>query len=382
MTSGLQESNGALPGILVALGTRPEAIKLVPVIRALRAAAIGRVVVVATAQHRDMVDPILAFFGIHVDHDLDIMTEGQGPADVTARVLTAITEVYERERPDLVMVQGDTSSAAAAALAAFYRKIPVAHVEAGLRTGDRFHPFPEEMNRRLLTQIAELHFPPTDANRENLLREGVPAEAIVVTGNTVIDTLNEIVGGASADAKSSGSGRRMLLLTTHRRENFGEPQRNVFEAINRLLERNEDVEVLFPVHPNPAVLDAVREHLKPHPRLHTTGPLSYPEFIAAMARAFAVISDSGGVQEEAPALGIPVIILRTTTERQEALMSGNAMLAELVSDRIVDTVERLLTDGALHASMSRPAFPFGGAGASARIVEAVRTWLARRGDSR
>jgi UDP-N-acetylglucosamine 2-epimerase (non-hydrolysing) len=364
--------------ILVAFGTRPEAIKLVPVINALRSSMEGaRVCVVATSQHRDLVDPILRFFDIHVDHDLDIMTDGQGPGEVTARVLSGMAPVLDRERPELVIVQGDTSSAMAAAMATFYRQIPVAHVEAGLRTGDRYQPFPEEVNRRLLAQLATLHYAPTETNRRNLLREGIADEAIVVAGNTVIDTLSGIVdSGLEHTAEIPlRQGTRLVLLTTHRRENFGAPQRNIFEAVNDLLERNEEIEVVFPVHPNPRVIEAVREHLRPHERLHTVAPLSYIDFIALMSRAYVVLSDSGGVQEEAPALGTPVLILRTSTERGEVLSSGNAMLVPLEREPIVDTVERLLNDRSLRASMAQQAFPFGSGGASERIARHIARFL-------
>lgn len=364
--------------ILVALGTRPEAIKLVSLIRALRSApAHFRVVVVTTSQHRDMVDPILDFFSVAIDHDLDIMTEGQGPSEVTARVLTAISPVLDTEHPDLVIVQGDTSSAMAAALAAFYREIPVGHVEAGLRTGDRYHPFPEEINRRLLSQLATLHFAPTEANRENLLRENIPDHAITITGNTVIDTLLEIESraGNAADQPRSDGALRTILLTTHRRESFGEPQRQIFQAINALLARNPDIEVLFPVHPNPRVVEAVAAHLHPHPRLHTVPPLPYIDFIAAMSHSYLVVSDSGGVQEEAPALGKPVIVLRTTTERNEVLASGNAMLVSLERDEILAAIESLLTDKALYASMAHRSFPFGSGDAAEKIVRRITTFM-------
>lgn len=360
--------------ITVVFGTRPEAIKLAPVIDALKRRPDVETRVVLTAQHRDLVDPVLRFFDIVPDHDLDIMEAGQGPSDVTARVLVALQDIIRNERPDCVVVQGDTTSAMAAAMAAFYQKIPVAHVEAGLRTPDRYNPFPEEMNRRLISQLATIHFAATAANRDNLLHEHVPDEAIHVTGNPVIDALMQITSRDEplpAALAGIDTTKRIILLTTHRRENFGEPQRNIFEAVNQVVERHPDVEVVFPMHPNPAVKEAVNRHLHTHPRIKIIEPLDYIAFVRLMAMSHIIMSDSGGIQEEAPALGKPVLVLRTTTERAEVIESGNARLVGVSKEAIVENVEELLMRDEVYERMSRPSFPFGRGGAAERIAGVV-----------
>ncbi len=357
--------------ILVVLGTRPDAIKLSPVVLALRKLAPAiETKVVLTAQHRDLVDPILRFFGILPDYDLNVMEVAQSPLEVMVRLLPGLETIYAAERPDWVVVQGDTTTALAAAQAAFYRQLPVAHVEAGLRTPERYDPFPEEMNRRLISQLADVHFAATESNRENLLREGIDPGAIHVTGNPVIDALQEI--SERGDLQDQGGTRedkgRTILLTTHRRENFGEPQRNIFGAINHLVEHYPDLHVIFPVHPNPAVVEAARRHLLPHPRIQLVEPLDYIPFVQLMARSYFIMTDSGGLQEEAPALGRPVLVLRATTERAEAILSGNAILTGVDKGAIIDAASRLLDDPELYRRMSRPAYPFGAGGASAKIA--------------
>jgi UDP-N-acetylglucosamine 2-epimerase (non-hydrolysing) len=359
--------------ILVVFGTRPEAIKLAPVIAELKLLH-PRVEtkVVLTAQHRDLVDPILNFFGIIPDFDLDIMEKAQTPSDVTVRVLEKMQPLYGKEKPDHVLVQGDTTSGMAAALGAFFEKIPVAHVEAGLRTDDRYNPFPEEMNRRLISQIASLHFAATSSNRENLLRENVAPDSIHVTGNPVIDALQQIT--ARTDEFSPALDRidrtkRIILLTTHRRENFGEPQRKIFEAVNSIVEEHSDVQIAFPVHPNPAVIESVGRYLHPHPRIALIEPLDYISFVQLMSLSHLILTDSGGVQEEAPALGKPVLVLRSTTERQEVIEAGSAMMVGVSKERIVDAVRDLLTQPDLYRKMSTPAYPFGRGDAAKKIVD-------------
>ena len=359
-----------VPRILVALGTRPEAIKLAPVINALRSEPERyRTCVVFTAQHRDLVDPVFRFFGITPDHDLDLMRHAQDPSAVLARVLESITPIYHKEKPDRVIVQGDTTTALAAALAAFHMRIPVAHVEAGLRTGNRYDPFPEEMNRRLITRLADLHLAATEGNRQTLLDEGVDGGAIVVTGNPIIDALKLITG--SAPAMQTNQGRRRIVLTAHRRENFGEPMAEIFRAINTIIERYDDVEVVYPKHPNPAVGDAAARWLKKHPRLFVVPPMDYIEFVRLMAGAYLILSDSGGIQEEAPALGVPLLVMRSTTEREEMITSGNGKLVGITEQAIVESAAELLDNREVHAVMARPAFPFGGGDAAERIVAAL-----------
>jgi UDP-N-acetylglucosamine 2-epimerase (non-hydrolysing) len=367
--------------ITVIFGTRPEAIKLAPVIDALKQREGIETRVVLTAQHRDLVDPVLDFFGIVPDHDLDIMAAAQSPSDVTTRVLTELQQLFSNQPSDCVIVQGDTTSAMAAAMAAFYRKIPVVHVEAGLRTPDRYNPFPEEMNRRLISQLATLHCAATESNRENLLRENIAPESIIVTGNPVIDALMQITSRdeplppALAGIDTT---KRIILLTTHRRENFGQPQQSIFEAVNTIIERHDDVEVVFPVHPNPAVKEAVERHLKKHPRIRLIEPLDYIAFVRLMAMSYFIMSDSGGVQEEAPALGRPVLVLRTTTEREEVIRAGNARLVGVDRETIINNAEELLTQPDVYERMSQPSFPFGSGGAAERIVEVVEQRICPR----
>ncbi|MEP7217426.1 MAG: UDP-N-acetylglucosamine 2-epimerase (non-hydrolyzing) [Bacteroidota bacterium] len=363
--------------ILVVMGTRPDVVKLAPVVHALR--RVGDrfdTRVLFTSQHRDLAASMIEYFDLRPDHDLDIMTAGQSPSGITARLLGLLDDLYEAERPDRVIVLGDTTSAMAAAMAAFHRKISVAHVEAGLRTGSRYNPFPEEMNRRLITQLADLHFAATEANRENLLRENVHPGSIHVTGNPVIDALGHILNDPAATAPRQASEilarrNRIILLTTHRRENFGEAQQAIFAAIGAIVEEHDDVEVVFPVHPNPAVAEAIAEWLPPHPRIHCIEPLDYPAFIRLLSLASLVLSDSGGLQEEAPALGRPLLVLRSTTERREAVDAGAAILAGVEEEAIVLHARRLLTDADVYAAMAVPRFPFGAGGAAERIVE----WL-------
>ena len=364
--------------IVVALGTRPEAIKLAPVITALRRRPSLRVYVVTTGQHRDMVRGILDAFGIASDYDLDIMREDQTPNDVLRRTVEGIEPVLRREESRLLIVQGDTTSALAAALTAFNLRILVAHVEAGLRSGRRDDPFPEEMNRRLISPLASLHFAPTEGNRRNLVAEGIDPETIHVTGNTVVDAL-EYIGGRNDETEwrdvrtvlDAVGDHALVLLTTHRRENFGEPQRAMFEGINRLIDEREDIAVVFPVHPNPAVRSAVEQFLHPHPRLHLIDPLDYIPFIHLMTHARIALTDSGGIQEEGPALGLPVLVMRRTTERSEAIDSGSARLIGTAADDIVREVGRLLDDRGAYDEMARRRYPFGGPGGAETIAEIV-----------
>jgi UDP-N-acetylglucosamine 2-epimerase (non-hydrolysing) len=308
---------------------------MAPVILALRGQPWARARVLATAQHRQMLDQVLGLFAITPDVDLDLMRPDQALADLTARMIGALDGALERERPDVVLAQGDTTTVLATGLACFYRRIPFGHVEAGLRTGDLANPFPEEMNRTVASRLARFHFAPTAASRENLLREGIPDAAIHVTGNTVIDALLQVAERDVPIGPALDPGKRLVLVTAHRRESFGAPLREVFTALRALADRNPDVQVLYPVHMNPNVSTPARELLGGHPRIVLCDPLEYAPFVSAMKRAYLIVTDSGGVQEEAPALGKPVLVLREETERPEAVAEGVVKLVGTSADAIL-----------------------------------------------
>lgn len=365
--------------VSVVFGTRPEAIKLFPLVHALRAHPGFDCRVVVTAQHREMLDQVLAFAGIVPDIDLNLMTAGQSLDGLTARLLNALGPVFDAERPDRVIVQGDTATAMVAALAAYYRKVPVAHVEAGLRSHDIHHPWPEEVNRKIVASIADLHFAPTQTAADALLAENVPPSRVQVTGNTVIDALHLARARIAADPRHTAgledvtrrfADKRILLVTTHRRENFGGGMESIARAIVRIAER-DDIAVIFPVHPNPQVRGVMAAMLGYHPRVALIDPLDYPQFVRLLDLCYLVLTDSGGVQEEAPGLGKPVLVLRETTERPEGVAAGTARLIGSDEDRIVAEVVRLLDDPAAHAAMARAHNPFGDGHASARIVETL-----------
>ncbi|MBK5966115.1 UDP-N-acetylglucosamine 2-epimerase (non-hydrolyzing) [Thiocystis minor] len=359
--------------ILCIVGTRPEAIKMAPVILALKAASWVNVRVLATAQHRQMLDQVLSLFDIVPDIDLDVMRPNQTLPALTARLMTALDACFEDEAPDAVLAQGDTTTVMVAALAAFYRRIPFGHVEAGLRTGDLFNPFPEEMNRIVAGNLARWHFAPTESARRNLLAETLPEDAIFVTGNTVIDALLDIAERCDDVAPAIPSGQRLVLVTAHRRENFGEPFAQICRAIRHLADRREDVTFLYPVHPNPNVKEIACALLGGHPRIQLCEPLDYLPFVAAMKRAHFILSDSGGVQEEAPALGKPVLVLRRETERPEAVTEGVVKLVGPDFDAIVRESLRLLDDADAYRAMARGVSPYGDGKAAARICEILRT---------
>ena len=371
--------------ILVIFGTRPEAIKLFPVIRALAATPGLTVRTCVTAQHRGLLDQVLAIADLSPDIDLDLMEPGQTLDRLTARLLTGLGEVMDAEMPDLVMVQGDTATAMTGALAAYYRKVPVAHVEAGLRSGDIYQPWPEEVNRRIVAPIAALHFAPTETAAEALRRETIPADTIHVTGNTVIDALHWTADRVATDpALAAGldaiaarfAGRRIVLVTTHRRENFGDGMAAIARAIGRIAER-DDVAVLFPVHPNPNVVSVMDAILGDRANVARIEPLDYPHFVRALGMAEIVLTDSGGVQEEAPALGKPVLVMRETTERPEGVAAGTAKLIGTDEDRIVSEIFTLLDDAGVYAAMARAHNPFGDGHAAARIAETIAETLAK-----
>ena len=369
MTREAPTGRGARKRILAVVGTRPEAIKMAPVIRALRSEPWAEVRVLATAQHRQMLDQVLDAFAIVPDVDLDIMAPNQTLPELTSRLLSRLDEVFARERPDAVLIQGDTTTVMTAAMAAFYRHIAVGHVEAGLRTGDLQNPFPEEMNRIVAGRLSRWHFAPTAGARDNLLREGFDPASVHVTGNTVIDALLEVVQREVPLPVEVPEGRRMLLVTAHRRENFGAPFREVCEAVRDLADRHADVHVVYPVHPNPNVSGPAHEILSGHARIVLCPPLDYLPFVAAMKRAHLILTDSGGVQEEAPALGKPVLVMRQETERPEAVEAGVVRLVGPVRNAIVAEASRLLDDTEAYARMARGVSPYGDGRAAGRIVD-------------
>lgn len=362
--------------VLAIVGTRPEAIKMAPVILALREEPWADVHVVATAQHREMLDQMLDFFGIAPDSDLGMMRPGQSLATLTARMLEALDALLVHHSPDLVLAQGDTTTVLAAGLASHYRGVCFGHIEAGLRTADLRNPFPEEANRRLVGQIADWHFAPTAAARENLIAAGVSPSAVAVTGNTVIDALSLAAGRANGFGKELANGQRMVLITTHRRESFGAPLGRILDALLELSATHPEVAFVFPLHPNPNVSGLARRRLMGIPNLFLTAPLDYGSFVAAMKRAHVILTDSGGVQEEAPALGTPVLVLRDATERPEAVACGAARLVGTQSRTIVRETTRLLTDATAWRDMARGGSPYGDGHAARRIVEFLRRALA------
>ncbi len=357
-------------------GTRPEAVKMAPVVARLAATPEVESLVCVTAQHREMLDQVLDLFDIRPDFDLDIMRPDQSPAEVTAAVFTRLDPVLREVRPDWVLIQGDTTTVMATALLAYYHRVRVGHVEAGLRTGDKWQPFPEEINRRVAGVVADLHFAPTERARQNLLREGMAQEAILVTGNPVIDALQAIVRRPFDLSRGPLAGvpweRRVVLLTAHRREHFGAPLERVFQAVRCLAERYaDDIHVVYPVHPNPNVHGPAERLLGGVPNISLVPPLDYLPMVHLMQRAYLILTDSGGIQEEAPAVATPVLVLREVTERPEALEAGTARLVGTDPERILAEASRLLEDPQAHQAMARAVNPFGDGRASERIVAAL-----------
>lgn len=375
--------------VAVLLGTRPEAIKLCPLVRALRASPAFDTRVCVTGQHREMLDQVLATFAVEPDADLDLMQPDQTLAQFTARAIAAIDGYFAAERPDIVVVQGDTTTVFCAALCAHYQRIPLAHVEAGLRTHERYAPFPEELNRVLTSHLGELHFAPTEQARRNLLREGIADECIHVTGNTVIDALQIAVEKTRSappriaelpdDLQPGAPGRPLVLITGHRRENFGAGFEGICAAIRRLAGKFSDHGFVYPVHLNPRVREPVQRLLGGLANVHLLAPLSYLPFVALMDRARLLLTDSGGIQEEAPSLGKPVLVMRDVTERPEAVTAGTVRVVGTTEERIVAETQRLLTDEAAYAAMARALNPYGDGRASARIVSALQAWSEREG---
>lgn len=363
--------------VMTVFGTRPEAIKMAPVVLELMKHPAEIIPVTAvTAQHREMLDQVLKLFSIKPDYDLDIMAAGQTLFDITTRAMNGLDKVLSQENPDIVLVHGDTTTTFAGALAAYYHQTAVGHVEAGLRTQNKYSPFPEEMNRHLTGVIADLHFAPTVTSERNLLQENVAKDRIFVTGNTVIDALHHTVRHdfSFEDEQLKGidfQGRRIVTVTTHRRENLGEPMRHVYKAIKALLDDFADIEVVFPVHRNPGVRAIVNEELGGIDRVHLIEPLDYEPFANLMHRSSIILTDSGGVQEEAPALGKPVLVLRDTTERPEAVTAGTVKLVGTDLETVYREAKRLLADEAEYRKMAESCNPYGDGEAARRIVEAL-----------
>ncbi len=362
--------------VMSVFGTRPEAVKMAPLVKELEKHQAIESLVCVTAQHREMLDQVLELFDIKPDYDLDIMKQRQTLTGITNRVLEGLDKVFEEAKPDIVLVHGDTTTSFAAALAAFYKQIKVGHVEAGLRTYNKYEPFPEEMNRKLTGSLADLHFSPTPLAKENLLREAVSQEHIYVTGNTVIDALKTTV---EEDYKFTVeelntidyAKKRVITMTAHRRENLGKPLENICEAIKEILLENEDTELVYAVHKNPAVREVAFGILGDLPRVHLVEPLDLKDMHNLMKRSYLVLTDSGGLQEEVPSLGKPVLVLRNVTERPEGIEAGTLKLAGIEKETIHELTAELLTDEAVYTKMAQAKNPFGDGEASRRIVEAI-----------
>ena len=368
---------GTMLKVMTIFGTRPEAIKMAPVVKALEAADDMESIVTVTAQHREMLDQVLHLFSITPDYDLNIMSQGQTLYDVTCKALLGLQGVLKEAKPDVVLVHGDTTTTFVGALAAFYEGIPVGHVEAGLRTGNIYSPFPEEMNRKLTGAIGTYHFAPTSTSESNLLKENINPAHLYVTGNTVIDALQTTVQTDYTFKEELLNqidyiNNKVILVTTHRRENLGDPMRNVYEAIRDIINEQEDVEVIFPMHRNPKVRNIVQDVLGHMDRVHLIEPLEYEPFANLMARTYLIMTDSGGIQEEAPSLGKPVLVLRDTTERPEAVEAGTVKLVGTDKESVYRTATELIVNKEAYLAMSNAVNPYGDGLASDRIVQALR----------
>lgn len=359
--------------VLTVFGTRPEAIKMAPLVKKLKEEPGIEAVLCVTAQHRQMLDQVLELFELVPDYDLNIMKQNQTISQITSNVIMGLEEVFQKEKPDIVLVHGDTTTTFATALAAFYQQIKVGHVEAGLRTYDKYSPYPEEMNRVLTGHIADLHFAPTERNRQNLLREAVPDSAVFITGNTVIDALLEVAGKPYEFEDETLRGidfenRRVITVTCHRRENLGENMEQIFSAIRDIAAEFEDTEIIYPVHMNPKVRETANKILGDAGRIHLIEPLQYQPFSNLMAKSYLIITDSGGIQEEAPSLGKPVLVVRKETERPEAVEAGTVKLAGVSRDTIYQMAKELLSDEGAYAKMAHAVNPYGDGHACDRII--------------
>jgi len=368
--------------IMSVFGTRPEAIKMAPLVKELAARENFESLCCLTGQHREMLDSVMEIFRLKAHFDLNIMQKQQTLSSITTRTILGMEEVFKEAKPDLILVHGDTSTTFAGALAAFYHKIPIGHVEAGLRTYDKYSPFPEEMNRKLVGDLATLHFSPTMANAENLRKEAVQGE-IFITGNTVIDAMKTTVRAdypLELMDRLTSQGRRVIVLTCHRRENYGEPMENIFRAVRQIVKTHEDVEVIYPVHLSPTVRECAAKFLGEEQRIHLIDPVDVEQMHNLMARCFFVMTDSGGLQEEAPALGKPVLVLRKETERPEAVHAGTVKLAGVAYDEIVRLGNALLDDQSVYEAMAKAVNPYGDGNACRRIADAIEWHFGLRKD--
>lgn len=373
------ENNTTLK-IMSIFGTRPEAVKMAPVVKKLEETQGIESIVCVTAQHREMLDQVLNLFDISPHYDLNIMKAGQTLSEITCRALMGLEEVIEAAKPHMILVHGDTTTTFVGALAAFYGQVKIGHVEAGLRSGNMYSPYPEEANRSLTGRLASLHFAPTKGNEENLLKEGIQKDKIIVTGNTVIDALIDVI---NEDYKFENDilndidykNKKVILLTCHRRENLGKPMENIFSAVKEIVMKNEDVHVIFPVHLNPKVREIAFGILDNIPRVHLIEPLDYEPFANLMSKAHIILTDSGGIQEEAPALGKPVLVLRTETERPEAALAGTAKIAGIEKENIFKLTDELLNNKHEYDKMANAVNPYGDGKASDRIVKAIKEYF-------
>ena len=364
------------PKIMPVFGTRPEAIKMAPVIKKLKTEKSIKTVVTVTAQHREMLDQVLDLFDIKVDYDLDLMKKNQSLTGLTGRILKKMEQIYLKEKPDLVLIHGDTTTTFSGALASFYQKIKIGHIEAGLRTNNKYFPYPEEMNRHLTGVLADIHFAPTDKARKNLIAENIARDNIYVTGNTVIDSMQEIVRrenklNISELNDINFNSKKIILLTTHRRENMGQPMREIFKAVKEIVENNPQVELIFPVHLNPKIRNLTEKLLKPVKRIHLIEPLGYESFVNLMAKSELILTDSGGVQEEAPGLGKPVLVLRENSERLEAVKAGTVKKVGTDKEKIINNTQKLLDNQQEYKKMAKAINPYGDGNASQRIINRI-----------
>lgn len=358
--------------IMTIFGTRPEAIKMAPLIKAIENDERFESIVTVTAQHRQMLDQVMDIFDLKADYDLNIMKDGQTLTDITSRVIKELDSVLVEAKPDIILVHGDTTTTFAASIAGFYHQIKIGHVEAGLRTWNKYSPFPEEMNRQLTDTLADIYFAPTVMSKSNLLKEGRPEESIFITGNTVIDAIEyTIKQNYSNELLDNLAGKRIILVTMHRRENLGQPMTNVFKAINRLVEKFEDVHIVFPMHKNPKVRKNAEETLSDSEQVHLIEPLDVIDFQNFSNNSYMILSDSGGVQEEAPSLGVPVLVLRDTTERPEGIEAGTLKLVGTEEDKVFEEATLLLSDKEEYEKMSQASNPYGDGNASERILDAI-----------
>lgn len=358
--------------VMTIFGTRPETIKMAPLVKELKSRPEMDTVVCVTAQHRQMLDQVLSTFKIEPDFDLNIMQKGQSLSEITTRALSGLENVIQKVSPDIVLVHGDTTTTFAGALAAFYQQVAIGHVEAGLRTYDKYSPYPEEMNRQMVSSLADFHFAPTEQSRSNLLREGKKDECIFVTGNTAIDALKTTVSPLyRSELLDWAEGSRLIVLTAHRRENLGNPMYHMFSAINRIVEKYHDVKMVYPVHLNPTVQKTARDVFGTNDRIRLIEPMDVVDFHNLLSRSYLILTDSGGIQEEAPSLGKPVVVLRDTTERPEGVEAGTLKLAGTHENQIFSIVDELLSNQMVYSRMSKAVNPYGDGFASKRIVDVI-----------